>query len=201
MGDAATTVLLVRHATHDRVDRVLCGRMPDVCLGPGGMADARRLAERLAVEPIRAVHSSPLERTRQTAEALAERLDLPVRMAPELLEIDFGDWTGRTFEELESDPAWRLWNAARSRARAPGGETMAEVQARVVTYIESLRARHAGECVVLVSHGDVLRAALLHCLRMSIDDYHRLEISPASVSAIVTWGGGAKVLAMNEVVR
>jgi probable phosphoglycerate mutase len=195
-----TTLFLVRHAAHDRVDRVLCGRMPGVRLGPEGRAQAERLAERLAreVEVIAAVQSGPLERTRETAEPIAARLGLGVEVADGLDEIEVGTWTGTPFDELRDDPRWSLWNAARSVTRAPAGETMIEVQARVLAHVEALRARFPDRAVVLVSHADVLKAALAYWLGLSLDSLQRFDIAPASLSTVAVGDWGAKVLSLNE---
>ncbi len=197
----ATTVFLVRHAAHDRVDRVLCGRMPGVGLGGSGRAQAEALARRFAAsEPaVEAVWTSPLDRARGTAEPIAARLGLPVRTSDALCEIDFGTWTGQPFDALRDDPHWRRWNERRgSGARPPGGESMAEAQARAISEVERARAGHPDGGVVLVSHGDVIKAVLAGVLGLPLDAHARFEISPASVSALAVWDGGGKVLSMNE---
>jgi broad specificity phosphatase PhoE len=190
---------LVRHAAHELVDRVLCGRMPGVSLGEEGRAQAERVARRLGRERIAAIHTSPLERARETAAPIAEQLDLMPEIHEAINEIDLGEWAGRDFATLMSDPHWASWNAARSVARAPGGETMLEVQARVVGHMERVRGSHPDQGVVLVSHADVIKAALLYCLGMPIEGYRLFDISPASVSTLVIGDWGAKILSMNEV--
>jgi probable phosphoglycerate mutase len=190
---------LVRHAAHELVDRVLCGRMAGVRLGEEGRAQSRRVADRLARERIAAIHTSPLERARETAAPLARLLDLVPEVHDAISEIDVGEWAGRDFVSLQDDPRWASWNTARGVSRAPGGETMLEVQARVVRHMERVRSSHPNEGVVLVSHGDVIKAALLYCLGMPIDSYRLFDISPASISTLVIGDWGAKVLSMNEV--
>jgi probable phosphoglycerate mutase len=91
---AAVTVHLVRHAEHIHQGRVLVGRMPGIPLSETGRRQAERLADRLTAERIEAVHASPSERAQATARPIADRLGLPVQTAPEVDEIDFGDWTG-----------------------------------------------------------------------------------------------------------
>jgi probable phosphoglycerate mutase len=190
---------LVRHAAHELVDRVLCGRMPGVRLGEEGRAQARRLAERLARERIAAVHTSPLERARETAAAIADRLNVTPEIHEAINEIEFGEWSGRSFEELHRDARWQPWNSARGVSRPPRGESMVEVQARVVGHLERARAAYPDRAVVLVSHSDVIKAALLYCLGMPLDGYRLFEISPASISTVAIGDWGAKVMAMNEV--
>jgi probable phosphoglycerate mutase len=198
---AVTVMLLVRHATHGQLGHRLCGRMPGVDLGPEGKAEARRLAGRIASIGISAVYSSPLERTWQTAEAIGAATGVPVQAENDLLEIDFGRWTGASFDELAADPDWPDWNGARSQGRTPGGESMAQVQARVARCVDRLIQQHPDETVALVSHADVLKTALAHALGLSMDFHHRFDISPASLSVLVAGSWGMKVQAMNEVVR
>jgi probable phosphoglycerate mutase len=196
----ATTVILVRHASHDRVGTILCGRMPGVTLGEEGRREAKALADRFRGETIAAVISSPLERARETAEIIADRIGMAVEIDEALNEIDFGAWTGQSFDALDPDPHWRLWNSSRSTARPPGGEAMSAAQARIVHRIERLRDEHPDGQVILVGHCDVLKSALAHHLGLSLDRYDRFEISPASVSVLALWPGGSRVMSVNEVV-
>ena len=164
-----TTFFLVRHAAHDRVGSVLCGRMPGVSLGALGHEQAHRLAGRFANETIASIQSSPLERARETADPIAARLAQGITVNEGIAEIDFGAWTGRSFNELDGDPAWDAWNGARSVSRPPGGESMLEAQMRIVRAIETLREAYRERAVLLVSHSDVIKAALLFYLGLPID--------------------------------
>jgi len=194
----ATTFFLVRHAAHDRVGSVLCGRMPAVSLGEPGRRQTNALAARLVSERIDAIYTSPLERAQETAAPIGQRLGLYPKSDEALAEIDFGSWTGRSFDSLRGDPEWDRWNECRSVARIPGGESMGEVQSRVTSMLDRLQQNHPEGRIVLVSHCDVIKAALASYLRLSLDDIGRFEIAPASVSILVAWGGEGKVLSMNE---
>ncbi len=195
-----TTIYLVRHASHDRLGKTLCGRMPGVVLGESGLAEAAELSERFASEPLAAVYSSPLERARQTAEAIAALQNLTPEIDEDLNEIDFGEWNGRSFEALHGDDAWRRWNRARMHARPPGGETMLEAQVRAARFLSSAHAQHPEGAVVAVSHGDVIKAALAHVLGLPLEFHHRLEIRPASISAVAAGDFGMRALSINEAV-
>jgi probable phosphoglycerate mutase len=195
-----TTFFLVRHAAHDRVGSVLCGRMPGVTLGALGQAQAQSLAGRFADESVAHIRTSPLERAVETAEPIALRLGLSLETCDDIAEIDFGAWSGTSFEALAQDPRWASWNNARSTSRPPYGETMLEAQTRIVGAMERLRGRYPGRSVVLVSHSDVIKAALLYHLGMPIDAYARFEVEPASISTLVVGDWGSKVLRLNEVV-
>ncbi|TCN28447.1 histidine phosphatase family protein [Sinorhizobium americanum] len=194
-----TTFLLVRHAAHDKIGNFLAGRTADVPLGPAGREQAERLGARLAGENIGTIYSSPRKRTQETAAAIAAALEIPaVETADALDEVDFGTWSGKTFEVLNTDPHWHQWNSIRSLVRAPGGETMLEVQSRVIALVETLGRQESDGKVVLVSHADVIKALVCHVLGLSADAWPRFEIAPASISTIVAGDWGAKIVALNE---
>ncbi len=189
---------LIRHGDTDALGHTLTSWLEGVPINARGREQAERLAERLAAAGIRAIYSSPLERARMTAEPLARKLGLEIRECYEAGEFRFGDWTGRRICELEKDPLFDRFSRLRSTTRAPGGELLLETQARMVTALEALRERHPGEAVAVFSHGDPIRAALLHYLGMPIDFIGRLEIRPASVSVVRLENWGAQVLRLND---
>lgn len=189
-------VLLIRHGLCDTVGRSIAGRFPGTPLNPTGVHQARGLAERLKALPIEAVYSSPQDRTRETAGPLAELLGLPVRISPGLDELDFGAWTGRTLDALRDDPEWRRFNTERGSTRIPGGETMGEVVARATAELSRIASEHPEALVAAVTHGDVIRALLAAYAGMPLDCMLRLEVAPASVSA-VRLGSEPLVLAVN----
>lgn len=193
-----TTFFLVRHATHELVGRVLTGRTTGVFLAEQGHRQARDLAAHFARHGIKIVQSSPRERAVQTARPIASRSRLGWETVAALDEIDVGAWTGRSFKELDGDSAWQLWNRNRSRTRAPGGEAMTEVQNRFLRHLRDSRAQHRGERLVLVSHADVIKCALLHFLDMSLDAHDEIELAPASVSTLEVDDGGGRVVRINE---
>jgi probable phosphoglycerate mutase len=192
------TVLLIRHAVCDHVGQRIAGRSPGVHLNAQGRADAESLARVLAAGRVDAIYSGPLERALETAAALARPAGLPIRPAPGLDELDFGEWTGRTLGSLEGDAHWRLFNELRSATRIPGGELMGEAADRALGELARFGREHPHGRVAAVSHGDVIRAVLLRCLGMPLDAIHRLEVAPASVS-VVEWqeGGSGRVPVVN----
>jgi broad specificity phosphatase PhoE len=197
-----TTFFLVRHAAHDEVENLLAGRMEGIELGVMGCAQAALLAERMRGEQFGAIYSSPRARSQATAEAIARVSGVsPVQTDEDLDEIDFGDWSGKTFAELEDDPDWRLWNSDRSHASTPAGETMLQVQQRIAGCMERLRPDHVESGVVLVSHADVIKAAVCAILALPSDAGARFDISPASVTTIVLGQWGARIISLNEVVH
>ena len=189
---------LLRHGTHDLGGGVLAGRMPGVGLTERGRAEIAAAAERLAGENIAALYSSPLQRTRESAEIVAKRLGLPIEFRDDIMELDFGDWTGTTFDAIRADPRWRWWSQHRSLARIPGGETMREVQFRAVEAVLEIGDRHRDRACVLVSHGDVIRSILVFALGMPLDFYGRVEVVQGSLSTIRIDDGGIRVVSINE---
>lgn len=193
-----TVFRLVRHGEHVLAGRVLAGRTPGIGLSERGRAEIAWVADFLADDETVALYSSPLQRTRETAEILSARLDLPVGYRQDVIELDFGEWTGLTFDQVKADERWQLWQSCRSIAVVPGGESMRQVQDRIVGALFELRRKHRDGTVVIVSHGDVIRAALLFALGMPLDFYSRLEIALASVSTIRIDDDGIRVPAVNE---
>ena len=195
---SATTTLLIRHAHTDAIGHWLCGRAAGVHLSAEGHAQADRLGRALSSIPLAAIYTSPLERAAETADALARYQAVPVQKCDALSEIEFGAWTGQRFAELERDAEWRTFNERRSQAIVPGGERPQEVQARILAALQKLGAAHTGHTIAVVSHGDVLRFAVLHYAGIPLDEYHRIEIHPASVSALRLSPGAPRMLYVNR---
>ena len=193
-----TRFLFIRHATTELLGRQIAGRMAGVSLAPAGYEQAHRLARRLSGNAVRTVYSSPQERARETARILASALSQQVQIAPALDELDYGEWTGQMMDDLQSVPQWQAFNTVRSCTRIPKGELILEVQARVVGFLEQLRSRHPEESFALVTHGDVIRAALVYYLGVPLDLMARLEISPASLSIVEIEKHGPSILCVNQ---
>lgn len=193
------TFLLIRHAATDDLDVRLSGRRPGVMLSRDGQIQAAALARRLAGERIDALLASPLERTRLTADAIAATVGTEVVRDDALVEIDLGEWTGADFATLRADPRWSTWNDERATACCPGGETMAQAQARITSLIYRLATERDGQVVALVTHSDLIRAAVCDVLGLGLAGVHRFDISPASVTRIVAGEWGGRVLSMNVV--
>lgn len=193
-----TRLLLVRHAVTEQTGPVLTGRNPGVSLSEHGVAQAEATADRLAAVPVAAVYSSPIERTAQTAAAIASRHGIDVRTDDGVLEADYGDWTGGKLADLAKTPEWKVVQGAPSRARFPNGEGLWEMQTRVVTALERIVAAHPHETVVVVSHADPIKSAVAHFCGLHLDLFQRIHVSPASVTAVQFHDGGVVVLTLNE---
>ncbi len=192
-----TTFYLIRHGENDLVGHAIAGRRPGIHLNERGRKQALGLAEHLASFPIRHIVSSPLERSRETAEPLAHRLGLEIQTSPALLEINFGEWMGKEFAELEGREDWRRWNSFRSGNRTPAGESMLDVQNRVVGELDRLRGQYRDEHIAVFSHGDPIRSAVMFYLGMPLDLLQRIEISTASISILTIDDSTVRVLCLN----
>jgi broad specificity phosphatase PhoE len=190
--------LFVRHAAIDGLGTTIAGRKAGVVLNAAGREQVKRLARRLAGESIDAIYASPQSRATETAQAVANLLGLELQIAADLDEIDFGDWTGKTYQELASVPEWRAFNALRSARRIPNGELLLEAQTRIINLMTRLEQRHTNQTIALVSHGDIIRGAFAHFLGMPLDFLLRFEISPGSVSAIELSADAPRILWINR---
>jgi probable phosphomutase (TIGR03848 family) len=185
-----TLVLLVRHGLTAGTGKVLTGRMPGIPLDDRGREQASALAARLASVPLDAIVTSPLERCRQTADAIASaRNGHPVAVTEDELlgEVRYGDWTGKPLRRLARDPLWRVVQAHPSAARFPGpdGESLPDVQHRAVQAIRDWNARLGPGAVYLIcSHGDVIKSVIADCLGMHLDLFQRINVDPCSLSVI-----------------
>lgn len=189
---------LIRHGSTDTLDERIAGWATGVHLNQRGRSEVAALSRRLEGCGARYVYTSPLERTRETAAPLAELLECPLVEQEELGELQFGSWTNQRFSELEGDEHWRRFNTFRSGTRLPGGDSFLAVQARAVNILLELRARHPDERILIVSHGDVIKAALMHFLGIAIDMCHRLTIAPTSVSQLELHADFVRIARIND---
>ena len=177
-------LVFVRHATCERMDEMLLGRTVDAPLAAIGVREAEAMACMLAPSSDALVVASPRRRAQQTAAAIAGRSECEVVTACDIDELDFGRWSGQTFAELARDPEWQRWNEHRDSAATPAGERIRDVQARVLSHLHRLCEAFPGRPIILVTHAEIIRAALLYWLQAPADAYRRLAISPASISRV-----------------
>jgi probable phosphoglycerate mutase len=192
------TAFLIRHAPHGDVDARLSGRGPGRMLTDEGEALARRLGDAMRGKGLSAVQASPLDRTMQTARAIAEPCGLEAEPVEALNEIDFGDWTGAGFADLAGDPRWRAWNERRADGCCPGGERAADAQRRVVDHLSATAAARPSGTVAMVTHCDIIRAAVAHVLGLTLDHVHRFEVAPASITEIAVEDGAPRLVQLNQ---
>ena len=195
---APTRLVLARHAVTAQTGPMLSGRAPGIDLSDKGREQAKALGERLAGLPVAVVYASPIERTTQTAEAVAQHHGLTVQALPGVIEADYGEWTGGQLSDLAKTDLWKTVQRAPSRARFPGGESLAEMQSRMVTALEAVVVQHPGELVVVVSHADPIKAAIAHYTGVHLDLFQRIVVSPASVTVFELTAHGAAMVKCND---
>ncbi len=187
-----TTVLLVRHGLTASTGQSLTGWTPGISLDDRRQAQAKALAERLALVPLAAIVTSPLDRCQQTAEAIAAPRDgSDGRPAPviddRVGECRYGDWTGKPLAELAKDPLWPVVQAHPSAVRFPGpdGEAMLDMQHRAVSAIRYWNDKLGPDATYLVcSHGDVIKAIVADALGLHLDMCQRIQPDPCSLTVI-----------------
>ena len=180
----------MRHGLTATTGEVLTGRTPGIPLDDRGRAQAAALAARLAPVPLDAIITSPLERCRETAEALAAARDgWPAAVTDDerLSECKYGDWTNKPLKVLARDPLWRVVQAHASAVRFPGadGESMLDMQHRAVSAVRDWNCRLGQDAAyVICSHGDVIKAVIADSLGMHLDLCQRIQVDPCSLSVI-----------------
>ena len=192
-------MLLVRHGQTPTTGKLLPGRAPGLHLAEHGVGQAERAGERIAeLKRVDAIYCSPLERARETAAPIGKAVGMRPKIDRGLLECDFGDWTGAELKQLMKLPEWRTVQKAPSTFRFPNGESFTEMQVRIVSALDRLRARHPGGVIVCVSHADPIKAAMAHALGTHIDLFQRIVISTCSISAIAWSTEGPIALTVNS---
>jgi probable phosphomutase (TIGR03848 family) len=185
-----STVLLVRHGLTAMTGPVLAGRTPGLHLDERGEKQAAAVAERLAVLPLAAIVSSPLERCVDTAVAIRDAQQRAGREPawdedPRLVECGYGDWTGKQIKELTKDPLWKTVQLQPSAVRFPGGESIAEMSARAIAAVRDWDARLGADAIwVACTHGDIIKAVLADALGLHLDLFQRIVVDPCSVSVV-----------------
>lgn len=195
-------VLLIRHGENEYVKKGrLAGRKEGVHLNDKGRAQAQALAEALAKIPIKAVYSSPLERTMETAEPLAAIHKLKVIPRDGLLEVDYGDWQDKTLKQLARRKLWKTVQSAPAHMRFPGGESFGEAQLRIAEELNGLAKTHKKKDIIAcVGHSDMIKLAAAYFLGLPLDLFQRLIVQPASVTTLhLSPNHGARLVNLNHI--
>jgi broad specificity phosphatase PhoE/ribonuclease HI len=206
-----TTVILVRHGRTALTEskRISGSGGADPNLSDAGWQDAEAVARELAkvgksgpwahLSPISAVVSSPMNRTRDTAAAIADELKLTPSVIDDLREISFGTWDGLTNDEARAqDPAlFEAWRGS-WEVSPPGGESLQDFDDRIRSARNQVLEKFVGQTVVVVAHVMPIRGFMRHAFNADIAAYWRPQVSPCSVSILRLWGGeAAEVIAFN----
>ncbi|MBO0736904.1 MAG: histidine phosphatase family protein [Alphaproteobacteria bacterium] len=196
-----TRIILVRHGHVEGISPERFRGRADLPLTPDGRRQAQATAHRIhAAWAPSTVYTSPLGRCRATAEAIGKMFALSPHALEGLIDIDYGEWQGLTPDEVRRrwPEALDTWYRAPDWAAIPGGETLQEVQARSVSAMRDVIARHTNDTVVLVGHDSVNRVILLHAFQLPLARYWGLAQRPCAINEIVFAEGNFTILSLDE---
>ena len=192
-----TTFYMVRHGVTSHTGHRLSGRLDGIHLSEQGIAEAEAAAEMLAHVKFRAVYSSPIDRTLETARIIAARQGLEVEVRDGLSEVDYGTWTNRSFKAVARTKLWSQVQRWPSGARFPSGESLREVQQRSLDELDRIRSDHRRATVCCVTHADVIRLVLADYLGIHLDLFQRIIVGPASTTVVSVGDDGPRIVAVN----
>jgi probable phosphomutase (TIGR03848 family) len=192
-----TLLFLVRHGVTSHTGKKLSGRLPGIALTEAGRAQAEAAAEGLAEIPLKAIYTSPIERTTETARIIGRKHGLAVRTNKQLSEVEYGTWTNKSLKVLARTKLWTSVQRWPSGARFPEGESFVEIQSRGVAAIDGLHSQHPKDQICVVSHGDLIRLVLAFYMGIHLDLFQRIHVSPGSISVLSLSDSGPAVLTLN----
>ncbi len=192
--------LLIRHGETDYNKKMhLPGRLPGVHLNEKGRQQAQALVDKLGKVPLKAIYSSPLERTLETAQPLATLLNLSVISLPGLLETDCGEWQGQSIKKLRRQKHWKSVQQRPSMFHFPGGEAIIDSQHRIVQVMETLRREFTDQdLIACFSHADPIKEAIAFYIGLPLDNFQRLSIDPGSITVLHVTETGCRLLMLNS---
>jgi probable phosphoglycerate mutase len=193
-----TTLFLVRHGLTAVTGSRLYGRTKGIHLDERGRRQAAALVDRFEGVRLSAIYSSPLERCVETLEPLATTRRLEMRTSEALIEMDAGDWTGRTLPSLRRTKLWDTVQRSPSRFHFPSGESFVDAEARLLDEIERIVARHPRGRIVVGTHGDLVGMLVSHYAGAHLDQFQRVLVDPASVSVVYLGDGIPRILLVND---
>jgi len=170
----------------------------NIGLNDDGRAQSRSLRDALRPYQLDAVYSSPILRARETAEIIAEGRGLEAQFEERLWEIDYGEWVGKTFEEIRKMPGYVPYFQRLETPVAPGGETLHQVRARALEFLGSLKASHQKGTIAVVSHADTIKCLLMAILEIPYSNIWRFRIDNVSVSLLETDERGDRIICVNQ---
>lgn len=177
------------------------GRM-DTPLSRRGVLQAERLSLRLRAWPIEAIYSSPLKRALETVRPLAAEKGMEIRVREELIEIDHGEWTGLTVNEVGEHfgELLRLWRTSPEKVKMPGGETLEDVRERGERALREILELHAGsdEFILICSHDAVLRTMIGAAMGLDLSRIWNFRLDNASLTIFDFRGGKPRLLLLND---
>jgi len=194
-------IVLLRHAHSVANEKnLLAGRTPGISLSKNGERQALALAERIGAVKFDHIAISPLQRCRETIEPWLSSVGDSSRLVvdEEITEVDYGSWSGKSLSSLRRKAQWKVVQDFPSQMIFPDGETLLEMQRRALSSFYRINSVRGKGPRLLVSHGDVIKAIVAHCLGMHLDQFQRLVIEPASLTIIDTDGGISRLVRFND---
>lgn len=194
-----TDIFLIRHGLTDgNVSKVVMGRGAHP-LNTEGRAQARRLARFLKDTKLDAIYVSPSRRALQTAQIIMKGRDtIPLIEEADVDEIDFGQWVGKSVDEIKTGGGFDAYMTSPEGFATPGGEAITNVRSRAAAAIGKIVAAHPGQRIAVISHADVIKAVLTGYLGMPLDSWQTLRVDTASVSILrFAEGSGPRVIVIN----
>ena len=193
-------IVLIRHA-HSTANAagVLSGQLPNVHLSKSGQEQAERLAERLGKLTIAQVQLSPMDRCSETLAPWLAKYGkgVSVTLEPNLVEVDYGKWSGKKLATLSRARLWRKVQGQPSAVTFPDGESLAQMQVRAMKTVHDFFASDR-DLTIMVSHGDVIKAIVASSMGMHLDDFQRIVIDPASITILESNGGAIRLTRLND---
>ena len=178
-----TTFIVLRHAQSTANERgILAGQLPGVHLTSTGISEADSVVAALSGRKIDRIFTSPLERCLETVEPLAATRKLKVLTDDRLVEMNYGNWSGKKLKLLSIRPLWRTIQSAPSQVRFPGGESFLEMADRVKNLLDSLRRKFPNDSILLVTHGDITKFIATYFMELPLDHIQKFVVNPASLS-------------------
>jgi alpha-ribazole phosphatase/probable phosphoglycerate mutase len=197
-----TRLWLIRHGEPVPESRGRCYGSLDIGLSEQGRRQLISVAQRLKCEKFSTIYTSPRKRAIQSADILATHRDCAVTIESRLREIDFGDFEGRSYDEIaQSHPdIYKLWMEQPTEVHFPGGESFLQMQERVLDAGQFLLDRHRGQTVAIVTHGGVNRLLLAEALGIPVTHIFRIAQRYGAINLICYLGNYPSVELINGVV-
>ncbi len=196
----STTLILIRHGEtpYNRHKRYQGHR--DTPLTSKGKRQTKEIALRLRNEPLDAIYASDLKRTRYTAQAINRYHSLKINILPQLREIDFGDWEGKTHDEVQREWGGLLdgWEKEPSKIKIPRGESIRGLAERVRSTVKKILSDHPDQRIAIITHGGPIRIVLLDALGLGLNNWWKTITSNGGISVIEYQSKSAKVLLQDD---
>jgi probable phosphomutase (TIGR03848 family) len=194
-------IVLLRHAHSVANEKnLLAGRTPGIALSKTGRDQALQLVNRLGVITFDEIAVSRMQRCRETIDPWLASGDVKSRVVTDdsISEVDYGSWSGKSLASLRRKSQWKVVQDFPSQMVFPEGESLLEMQGRALSGFYRLNSVKGKGPRLLVSHGDVIKSIVAHCLGMHLDQFQRLVIEPASITIIDTDNGMSRLVRFND---